>query len=80
MDRHRLLLIFVAWMVISAGFTSWEGHLGGLLTGGLLGAGLAHAPRRQRLPIQAGVLVATTIALAVLTVWKSTNLTVGPPM
>jgi membrane associated rhomboid family serine protease len=67
MDRQRLLFIFVAWMVISAGFTSWEGHLGGLLTGGLLGAALAYAPRKHRVAVHAGVFAATLIVLIVLT-------------
>jgi len=75
MDRHRLLFMFVAWMVLSAGFTSWQGHLGGLLTGGLLGAALAYAPRRHRLAVQAGVFAATAIGLIVLTAVKAANLT-----
>jgi len=74
MDRHRLLTIFVVWMVISAGFTSWEGHLGGLLTGGLLGAALAYAPRRQRFAVHVAVFAATTIGLIVVTALKAANL------
>lgn len=74
MDRHRLLTIFVVWMVVSAGFTSWEGHLGGLLTGGLLGVALAYAPRRQRFAIHVGVFAATAIGLLVVVAWKAANL------
>lgn len=45
---NRFLAGFLLWMVISAVFTSWEGHLGGLLTGGLVTYGLAYAPARLR--------------------------------
>lgn len=74
-DRHRLVTMFVIWMVISAGFTSWQGHLGGLLTGGLLGAALAYAPRRQRQAVHIGVLTATTVGLIVVTALQAANLT-----
>lgn len=74
MDRHRLITTFIIWMVVSAGFTSWEGHLGGLLTGGLLGAALAYAPRRHRLTVHIGVLAATAIGLVVVAVLKAANL------
>lgn len=73
-DRHRLITIFVIWMVISAGFTSWQGHLGGLLTGGLLGAALAYAPRRHRLFVHVGIFVATTVGLVVLAALKAADL------
>lgn len=45
---NRFLGGFLLWMVISAVFTSWEGHLGGLLTGGLVTYGLAYAPAKLR--------------------------------
>jgi membrane associated rhomboid family serine protease len=79
MDRHRLLTFFVIWMVISAGLTSWQGHLGGLLTGGLLGAAVAYTPRRQRLAVHAGVFALTAIGLVLLTVLKAVNLTAVVP-
>ncbi|WP_326696997.1 rhomboid family intramembrane serine protease [Streptomyces sp. NBC_01754] len=45
---NRFMAGFLLWMVISAAFTSWEGHLGGLLTGGLVTYALAYAPARLR--------------------------------
>ncbi|MFB8116544.1 rhomboid family intramembrane serine protease [Streptomyces sp. NPDC055962] len=45
---NRFMAGFLLWMVISAVFTSWEGHLGGLVTGGLVTYGLAYAPARLR--------------------------------
>lgn len=77
LDRHRLLMLFVLWMVISAGFTSWEGHLGGLLTGGLLGAALAYAPRRRRTAVHIGVFAATTAGLILVTILQAANLAGG---
>ncbi|GIH03910.1 rhomboid family intramembrane serine protease [Rhizocola hellebori] len=74
-DRHRLITMLVIWMVISAGFTSWQGHLGGLLTGGLLGAALAYAPRQHRLAVHVSVFTATTFALLVTTGLQAANLT-----
>ena len=73
-DRNRLITMFLIWMVISAGFTSWQGHLGGLLTGGLLGAALTYAPRQQRDAIHAGVFMVTAIGLAVATALQVGNL------
>lgn len=43
------------------------GHLGGLVVGGLIGVGLAYAPRGSaRAPVQIGTIVAVAVVLAVL--------------
>jgi membrane associated rhomboid family serine protease len=62
-DRTRLLLSFVLWLVLAAGFTSWEGHLGGLLTGAAVGFALAYAPRRNRTVVQVVALVVIGVVL-----------------
>ncbi|MGW4380802.1 rhomboid family intramembrane serine protease [Kitasatospora sp. NPDC004531] len=62
----QLMVTMVLWMVVSAGFTSWQGHLGGLLTGIASGAALAVAPRRQRGLVQAVCLAAVLLLLATL--------------
>ncbi|HWB37835.1 MAG TPA: rhomboid family intramembrane serine protease [Rugosimonospora sp.] len=54
---------------------SIAGHLGGLVTGGLVGAGLAYAPRANRGLVQAGVCVAALLLLVALTVVGTNRLT-----
>ncbi|WP_329227671.1 rhomboid family intramembrane serine protease [Streptomyces sp. NBC_00111] len=60
---NRFMAGFLLWMVISAVFTSWEGHLGGLVTGGLVTYGLAYAPARLR---TSGAQLAGGVVLVVL--------------
>jgi membrane associated rhomboid family serine protease len=68
---NRLLTVWLIWMLLSAPFSSWQAYLGGLLTGGLLGAVLAFAPRRARGWAQAAgasaVLVLLVLVVAVQT-------------
>jgi len=53
---------------------SIAGHVGGLITGALVGAGVAYAPRAYRTPVQAGTAAATVLILGVLTLWKTAAL------
>jgi membrane associated rhomboid family serine protease len=66
---NRFLAMLLLWLVLSAGLTSWQGHLGGLLTGGVVAVALAYAPRDgRRTVVQAGAcaLVLALLAVAVL--------------
>lgn len=49
---------------------SIAGHLGGMATGALLGAGLAYAPRNARVPVQVGIFAATAVVLTAFTVFS----------
>ncbi|GIJ02460.1 rhomboid family intramembrane serine protease [Spirilliplanes yamanashiensis] len=46
---------------------SWEGHIGGLVTGGVVAAALAYAPRERRTPVQVAGCAAVVLLLVVVT-------------
>ncbi|MFG3076912.1 rhomboid family intramembrane serine protease [Streptomyces sp. NPDC048225] len=74
----RLMLLLLLWLVVSAWFTSWQGHLGGLLAGGALAVAFAYAPRDgRRTVVQAGAGAALVVLLAVTAVVKVSELTGG---
>jgi membrane associated rhomboid family serine protease len=57
--------------VLGAQYISWQGHLGGLVGGLLLGAALVHSPRRRRTAWQALWLGVIGVAIAVLTLVRT---------
>ncbi|MEU8142350.1 rhomboid family intramembrane serine protease [Nonomuraea sp. NPDC048901] len=63
----RLMMFFLIWLVISAGFTSWEGHLGGLIVGGATALALAYLPRKYHLAAMGAMLVLLAVLVAVKT-------------
>jgi membrane associated rhomboid family serine protease len=73
-----VLRTFLIWMVISAWFASWQGHLGGLITGLAAGSVIAFArPGSARHWYQAAGLSLIGVALLALTAWQTIRL--GPP-
>lgn len=76
LDIRWLVGLIVINLVIT--FTvpgvSWQGHMGGLLTGALIAAAYVYAPRDNRNLIQAGVIVATLVVFGGLIVWRTTDL------
>jgi membrane associated rhomboid family serine protease len=73
---NRFMAGLLVWLLISAGLTSWQGHLGGLLAGGVVTLAYAYAPRDSRRSlVQAGACVALLALLVILTVAKVTELT-----
>ncbi|MFC7982539.1 rhomboid family intramembrane serine protease [Streptomyces sp. NPDC057336] len=75
---NRFMVLLLLWLVVSAGFTSWQGHLGGLLAGGAVALAFAYAPRGgRRALVQTGVCAAVLALLAVAAVSRVTELTGG---
>ena len=73
---NRFMSGLLIWLVISAVVTSWQGHLGGLLTGGLVALAFAYAPRdRRRVLVQAGACVGVLALLVVLALAKAAAMT-----
>ncbi|HEX2283244.1 MAG TPA: rhomboid family intramembrane serine protease [Mycobacterium sp.] len=53
---------------------SWQGHIGGLVTGALVGAAYAYAPRNSRNAVQVGATVAILVLFALLIWWRTADL------
>lgn len=74
----------VRWVVVLIGinlvitFTvpsiSWQGHLGGLITGGLVALAYAYAPREHRNLVQAGATVGIVALFIALVWWRTSDL------
>jgi membrane associated rhomboid family serine protease len=53
---------------------SWQGHIGGLVTGAVVAAVYAYAPREHRALIQISATVAILVVFALLIWWRTTEL------
>ncbi|WP_406351458.1 rhomboid family intramembrane serine protease [Streptomyces sp. NBC_00658] len=75
---NRFMAGLLLWLLISAGLTSWQGHLGGLLTGTAVTLAYAYAPRdRRRTPIQVAACVGLLVLLVVSAAGKVIELKNG---
>ncbi|MFF7140036.1 MULTISPECIES: rhomboid family intramembrane serine protease [Streptomyces] len=73
---NRFMAGLLLWLLISAGLTSWQGHLGGLLAGGLVTLAYAYVPRGPRRGLlHAAVCAGLLVLLVLLAVGKVTQLT-----
>ncbi|MCW2901591.1 MAG: Rhomboid family protein [Streptosporangiaceae bacterium] len=57
---------------------SWQGHIGGLVTGAVLAAAYAYAPRARQALIQASATIAVAVAFGVLIAVRLSELTAQP--
>ncbi|WP_175616290.1 rhomboid family intramembrane serine protease [Mycobacterium sp. GA-1841] len=69
----NLVFTFVGPM-LGTGAISWQGHVGGLITGAGIAAAFVYAPAQRRNAIQAGVSVAVLVLFAALIVWRTNNM------
>ncbi len=70
-----MIAFSLIWLVATAWFVSWEGHLGGLLAVGALGLAYAYAPAKQRTVVQAGAAAGILVIAIALVVLKTSQLT-----
>lgn len=69
----NLVFTFV-YPLISSQNISWQGHVGGLVTGAVVAAAYAYAPRQQRNLVQAGATVALVVLFVALIWWRTIEL------
>lgn len=75
-DVRFLLIMLALNAVISLqGNISWQGHLGGFLTGLVIGVAIAYAPRERRQLVQIVVFAVIWIAIIVATAVRTLSLT-----
>jgi membrane associated rhomboid family serine protease len=75
-DARSIIFLIVINLAISFMIpnVAWQAHVGGLVTGGLLTAAYAYAPRRHRTLIQAGATLAVIAALVIAVVTRNHQL------
>jgi membrane associated rhomboid family serine protease len=67
LDSRQVVLLIVLNLAIgfAVPYIAWQAHVGGLITGGLLTAAYAYAPRRNRAAIQVAATVAILVILTI---------------
>lgn len=69
----NLVFTFVG-PALGAGAISWQGHIGGLITGALVASAFVYAPRERRAATAAGVAVGFAVLFAALIFWRTDTL------
>lgn len=69
----NLLFTFIVPAVTSQ-LISWQAHVGGLVTGGLVAAAYVYPPPERRTAVQAAVTAIVLVAFAVLIWWRTASL------
>ncbi|WP_082941861.1 rhomboid family intramembrane serine protease [Mycolicibacterium peregrinum] len=68
------LVFTFAGPALGTGAISWQGHIGGLITGAGIAAAYVYAPGARRNAIQAGVSVAVLLVFLALIAWRTSHL------
>ena len=81
MDTRSVLTIIVlnlaftfVYPLITSQNISWQGHIGGLVTGAVVAAAFAYAPRQQRNLVQGAATAALLVVFIGLVVWRTADL------
>lgn len=81
MDTRWVVIIIAINLVftfliplISSQNISWQGHIGGLVTGAAVAAAYAYAPRKSRNAVQVSATVGVLALFAVLIWWRTADL------
>jgi membrane associated rhomboid family serine protease len=76
LDVRGVVFLIVANLVITFLIPniSWQGHIGGLVTGAAIAAAYAYAPRKSRNLIQVGATVAALVLFVGLIWWRTADL------
>ncbi len=80
LDTRGIVVLIAINLALSFFFhniIAWQDHIGGLLTGALLTAAYAYAPRKNRAAIQAAATVVVVALIAVAVVARNGQLTSG---
>ncbi|GAA1968973.1 rhomboid family intramembrane serine protease [Catenulispora subtropica] len=74
LGAQRQLIFAVVWLVAASRVTSWQGHLGGLVTGVAAGLVIAYAPRARQGAVQLAGLAAILALLIGATAVRTATL------
>jgi membrane associated rhomboid family serine protease len=79
-DTRGIVILIILNLVISFVFSSaiaWQAHVGGLVTGSLIAAAYAYAPRHRRALVQGGATVAVLAVLIIAVLSRNSQLAVS---
>ena len=76
LDVRWLIGLIAVNLVMTFSFpgVSWQGHIGGLITGGVIAWAYVYAPQAQRNLLQAGVSIGILMLFIALIAWRTTAL------
>ena len=82
LDTRTLSIYLAIFLVLSFVFPNvdWRAHIGGLITGVVVAAAFAYAPRQRRTEIQVFAGLAITAALGAVVLLRTAALTGGDPV
>jgi membrane associated rhomboid family serine protease len=75
-DVRWVLMLIVINLVMTFAIPniSWQGHIGGLVTGAAIAAAYVYAPRKSRNLVQVGATVAALVLFILLIWWRTADL------